>query len=76
MEKNSKCLKKIESVGGEYYPREASQIATDAINQLIKRKPQLRIQTKKEGKTKQARKKYKVTAEGIKAVQKLLNTSE
>jgi hypothetical protein len=49
---------------------------TMSIQQLIDRKPQLMIQTKKEGTTKQAKKKYKVTAEGIKAVKQMLRPTE
>ncbi len=49
---------------------------TDAISQSIERKPKLMIKTRKEGSTKQARKKYKVTTEGIKAVQRLLTAVE
>lgn len=49
---------------------------TDAINQMIDRKPKLMMQVKKEGKTKQARKKYKVTVEGFKAVQLMLTASQ
>ena len=48
---------------------------TDAINQMMDRKPKLMMQVKKEGKTKQARKKYKVTIEGFKAVQHMLAVS-
>ena len=49
---------------------------TDAINQLKSKKPKLMIQTRKEGTTQQARKKYKVTTEGIKEVNALLNVTE
>ncbi len=45
---------------------------TKALEPLIKNKPQLLIQTRKEGTTKQAQKKYRVTAEGLKRVQLLL----
>jgi hypothetical protein len=38
---------------------------TDALNSLIEHKPQLVVQLRKSGKTKQARKRYKLTAEGI-----------
>jgi hypothetical protein len=38
---------------------------TSAISGLINSKPQLMIQLRKEGKSKQAKKKYKVTREGI-----------
>lgn len=46
---------------------------TLAIGRLINRKPQLMIQTRKEGKTRQAQKKYKVTIEGFAAAKKILN---
>jgi len=46
---------------------------TSAISQLIDVSPSLMIQTRKEGKTRQAKKKYKVTAEGLKAIQQILN---
>ncbi|MBI5455221.1 MAG: hypothetical protein HY956_11370 [Deltaproteobacteria bacterium] len=49
---------------------------TDTISQLEAKKPKLMIQTKKEGKSKQAKKKYKVTAEGLKAARQMLITSE
>lgn len=45
---------------------------TSALNDLINRKPQLVIQTHKSGKSKQARKKYKLTQEGIKLVKTML----
>ena len=46
---------------------------TVAIGSLINRKPKLMIQTRKEGKTQQAQKKYKVTGEGVTAARKLLS---
>jgi hypothetical protein len=46
---------------------------TSTIGALINRKPQLMIQTRKEGKTKQAQKKYKVTAEGLALATKMIN---
>lgn len=45
---------------------------TVSISLLMKKKPALMIQTRKEGNSKQARKKYKVTQAGIKYVEKLL----
>jgi len=45
---------------------------TVAFNTLKKQKPALVVQTRKEGTTKQARKKYRVTVEGKKAVEKML----
>jgi DNA-binding PadR family transcriptional regulator len=49
---------------------------TKAVNFLKKRKPQLMVQTKKEGTSKQARKNYKVTAAGFAAAEKLLQAPE
>jgi len=46
---------------------------TTAISSLIERKPKLMIQTRKEGKTKQAQKKYKVTGEGFASARKLFS---
>jgi len=48
---------------------------TDAINQLMARSPKLMMQVRKEGKTQQAKKKYKVTVEGFRYVQQMLNPS-
>jgi hypothetical protein len=45
---------------------------TRAFSALKSHKPALIIQTRKEGTTQQARKRYKVTGEGKKAVEKLL----
>lgn len=45
---------------------------TQSVTQLINKQPNLMIQTRKEGKTKQAKKKYKVTSEGVKAVQEMV----
>jgi hypothetical protein len=47
---------------------------TSAFDTLIERKPQHVIQTKKSGSARQARKKYKVTEEGKKAVQRMLGS--
>lgn len=49
---------------------------TAAINTLMNKKPKLMIQTRKEGKTKQAQKKYKVTTEGLAAAQKMIGSTE
>ena len=49
---------------------------TVAIQGLIDKKPKLMIQTRKEGKSRQAHKKYKVTVEGIKIAKEMLTTSE
>lgn len=46
---------------------------TRAFDDLKSRKPALAIQTQKSGKSKQARKKYKITNEGIKHVKKMLS---
>lgn len=45
---------------------------TRDLDALIGRTPRHVIQVRKEGKTKQARKRYKLTREGIKAVERLL----
>lgn len=45
---------------------------TSALSSLMARKPQLVIQTRKSGTSQQARKRYKVTAEGIKTVERML----
>jgi hypothetical protein len=45
---------------------------TSALGSLEKRKPKLIIQTRKEGRTKQAQKKYRVTVEGISAARRLI----
>lgn len=46
---------------------------TRALDELKGRKPQLVIQTQKSGKSKQARKRYKVTAPGKTEVQRMLS---
>lgn len=46
---------------------------TVAINYLISAKPSLMIQTRKQGKTKQATKKFRVTVEGVKRVSDMIN---
>lgn len=46
---------------------------TAAINILINRKPSLMIQTRKQGKSQQAQKKYKVTSEGLKAAEAMIS---
>lgn len=46
---------------------------TRAFDQLINQRPQLAIQTRKSGSAKQARKKYRITAEGMRAVQRMIN---
>jgi hypothetical protein len=46
---------------------------TNVISSLINKKPKLMIQTRKEGKSQQAQKKYKVTIEGFAAAKKLIN---
>jgi hypothetical protein len=48
---------------------------TAAFNDLISQKPALAMQTSKSGKSKQARKKYKITRAGEKAVAELLTTT-
>ena len=49
---------------------------TIAISSLIKKKPQLMIQTRKEGKSKQAQKKYKVTSEGFSVANKMITAGD
>jgi hypothetical protein len=46
---------------------------TTAMNGLIGRKPALAMQTKKSGNSQQARKKYKLTHEGIQKVKEMIN---
>ncbi len=46
---------------------------TKAISALMDKKPQMMIQTRKEGTTRQAKKKYRVTIEGQKAVRDLIS---
>lgn len=46
---------------------------TRDLDSLINRSPRLVIQTRKLGSTKQARKQYKLTREGIKAVERMLS---
>jgi DNA-binding PadR family transcriptional regulator len=48
---------------------------TRAFDHLMAAKPQLVIQTRKSGKVKQARKKYRVTEEGIARVNQLIAAS-
>jgi len=45
---------------------------TRALDNLINRKPRLMIQTRKSGSSQQARKRFKVTTEGIKAARAML----
>lgn len=45
---------------------------TSALGSLIARKPQLVIQTRKSGSTQQARKRYRLTNEGIKQVERMV----
>jgi hypothetical protein len=45
---------------------------TVAITSLINKRPQLMIQTRKEGTTQQAQKKYKVTTEGFAVAKKMI----
>lgn len=46
---------------------------TSRLSLLINQKPQLVMQTRKSGKTRQAHKQYKVTGEGIKRVREMLS---
>ncbi len=45
---------------------------TSALTDLMQRKPRLVIQVQKSGRTQQARKKYKITTEGLKFVRRLI----
>lgn len=49
---------------------------TDALNALIEQRPQLAVQLRKSGKTKQARKRYKLTTEGIRKVRQMLSIAK
>lgn len=46
---------------------------TVVINSLINEKPKLMIQIRKEGKSKQSKKKYRVTTEGLKKAKGMIN---
>jgi hypothetical protein len=48
---------------------------TDALNALIDQRPQLAVQLRKSGKTKQARKRYKLTVEGLRKVRQMVSSS-
>lgn len=52
----------------------SSNITRD-LDSLIKRTPRLVLQVRKDGSTKQARKRYKLTREGIRAVETMMNVS-
>ena len=66
-------------VSGREINKELTQIGhgvhniTRAVEPLIRKKPQFLIQTRKEGKTKQAQKKYRVTSEGFTFIKRLIN---
>ncbi len=47
---------------------------TDALRALIEQRPQLAVQLRKSGKTKQARKRYKLTGEGVRKVRQILSS--
>jgi len=49
---------------------------TSALNTLMARKPALVIQTKKSGTSKQAKKKYKLTHEGQRSVERMINQDQ
>lgn len=49
---------------------------TTALSSLIQRKPQLVIQTRKSGNSKQARKRYRLTDAGVKAVERMIAGGE
>lgn len=48
---------------------------TDALSSLMKRKPSLALQTQKMGKSRQARKKYKLTTAGVRVVESMIRGS-
>jgi len=50
----------------------AASNITSALNSLIARKPQYAIQTHKSGNSKQARKRYRLTNDGLRAVERML----
>lgn len=54
----------------------ASGNITEAFDACINRKPQFILQLRKDGKSQQARKKYKVSGEGIKHVTSMLQKNE
>lgn len=45
---------------------------TDAMNELQRQRPQLAVQLKKSGTSKQARKTYKITTEGVKSAEAMI----
>jgi len=47
---------------------------TDSLSSLMGRRPALALQVRKSGRSRQARKQYKLTQEGIRFVQKMINT--
>jgi len=49
---------------------------TSALNTLMARKPALVIQTKKSGTSRQAKKKYKLTHEGQRSVERMINQDQ
>jgi len=49
---------------------------TRDLDALMSRNPRLMLQTRKEGSSKQARKRYKLTREGIRAVEKMLSANQ
>ena len=51
----------------------AASNITSALTQLIVRKPQLAIQTHKSGSSQQARKRYRLTNEGLRSVERMLD---
>jgi hypothetical protein len=46
---------------------------TDSLQKLIEKKPNLVMQTRKSGTTKQARKRYRLTAEGVQTVKRMMS---
>lgn len=53
-----------------------SKNITDSFNSLIRRKPSQARQVKKSGSTRQAQKKYRLTNEGVRAVEQMISGAE
>jgi len=76
------CIKSGEDFGGAAVNKELQHVGealanvTDAFNKLMAKKPKLAIQTRKSGKSQQARKLYKLTDPGIRTVGVMLKKAE
>lgn len=75
-------VKDAEDFGGAAVNKELQHVGdslanvTDAFNQLMAKKPKLAIQTRKSGKSQQARKLYKLTEPGKRLVEAMLKKGE